>query len=90
MSAGVLERHARLFRERFDGLLSLAQQVEQLEPLRTRDGMSNPSELRVEGVFQLAVCHTRSAGMKSLDSVALTFYRVCEHATGVKKSGFEP
>jgi hypothetical protein len=35
-----------------DGLLTLSNKVEQLEPLRTRGGVSDAGELLVDGILQ--------------------------------------
>ena len=46
------DRDGRLLGERLDGARSLAEQVEQLEPLGRRDGLPEPRELLVDGVLE--------------------------------------
>jgi hypothetical protein len=55
--ARVLDGGFRLLGERLDGLLALAQEVEQLEPRRAGDGVAKPGELGVDGTLEFAVRH---------------------------------
>ena len=43
--------HLRLGRERVDAPLALAKKIEQLDPVRAREGLAYPRELAIQGVL---------------------------------------
>src|SRR5207302_11300011 len=54
------ERHCRLCGERFDVTWRLGQEIDQLEPLVTRQGGPDAGELGVDAVLELAMSHRLS------------------------------
>lgn len=50
--AGVLDRGGTLVGQQLDGLLPLTQQVQELDPLWTPEGVPDTRELAVEGVLE--------------------------------------
>ena len=69
MGAGVLDRSGGVGGEGFDGLLALAEEVEQLDPPGVGEGVADAGELGVEGVLELAVTgHRPGSGQGWLDA----------------------
>jgi hypothetical protein len=86
VGARVLERGGRLLGQLLDRLFTLAQEVQQLQSLRGRDGMTQPGELSV-GL-------SLNAGLIAAPS--LIFVRILDYVPAVKlwpneaQTGLEP
>jgi len=78
VGAGVLDRRRHMLGERFNGFLSLAEQVEQLDSLGARQGMADARELSVEGVFELSVAGHGPRCSWCLTAI-LTIHRINEY-----------
>ena len=55
VSTRILDRGRGLLGELFDGLLALAQEIEQLESLGARDRLADPGEMGVQGILEGAM-----------------------------------
>jgi hypothetical protein len=56
MLRGVGERYSALFRERLDRAAALCQQLEELDPDRTRQRLAQLGEVPVEAVLEVTMC----------------------------------